>query len=143
MRYTAHNNYIDNENGETVYIADSDRDAREIARLMIMIPGYNPPTEAEQRCSNLQIKVTASVLLDRGLWDRACKLTGLNVWAAINEGLINLTDEVTFTLAQAQELGLLEARGISSVNRTCNHVRFTLEQLLKRAMCREVRRIKL
>lgn len=106
MKYTAHNNYIENNSNETVYIADTDRDARMIAELMTMIPSYDPLTEAEQRCSSVQVKITVRELLDKGLWDQACEMTGLNVWA-INEGLMDSSDEVTFTQEQAQELGLL------------------------------------
>ncbi len=54
----------------------------------------------------IKITVTARVLLDQGLWDQACELIGLNVWA-INESLMGLDDEISLTQEQAQELGLL------------------------------------
>lgn len=62
MKYTAYNNYVATENGETVYIADTDRDARKIAELMSMLPGeYDPPTEDEQRRSSIQKRSKAKM----------------------------------------------------------------------------------
>jgi hypothetical protein len=55
-----------------------------------------------------QVTVTARYLLDHGLWVRACEMTGLNEWA-VNEGRMDAGETVTLTLAQAAELGLLDA----------------------------------
>lgn len=55
-----------------------------------------------------QVTVTARYLLDHDLWIRACEMTGLNEWA-VNEGRMDAQDTVTFTLAQAAEIGLLNA----------------------------------
>ena len=52
------------------------------------------------------ISVTARELMDRGLWKRACDMTGLNPWA-VNEGLMDSSDTVTLTVEQARDLGLL------------------------------------
>lgn len=50
MKYTARNNYVANERNKTIYIADTDRDARKIAELMnLLSDDYDPPTEDEQR----------------------------------------------------------------------------------------------
>jgi len=54
----------------------------------------------------MKIVVTARDLLDRGVWDQACDLLGLNVWA-VAEGLMDSDDEVTLSEEQARKLGLL------------------------------------
>lgn len=59
----------------------------------------------------MKITIPARVLLDKGLWDQACGLIGLNVWT-INEGRMDLSDEVSLTQEQAQELGLLVGEDI-------------------------------
>jgi hypothetical protein len=54
-----------------------------------------------------QVTVTARYLLDHGLWDQFCALTGLSEWA-VREGQMDAGDTVTVTLAQAAELGMLK-----------------------------------
>ncbi len=54
----------------------------------------------------MKVLITGRELLDRGIWDRACDLLGLNVWA-INEGQMSSAEELTLTEGQAQELGIL------------------------------------
>jgi hypothetical protein len=53
-----------------------------------------------------RVTVTARELLDRLVWDRACDMLGLNPWA-VNEGQMDSGERLTFTLEQAQTLGLL------------------------------------
>lgn len=46
-------------------------------------------------------------IMDRGLWDRVCDLRGINPWA-VNEGLMDAGEELTFTDEEAHRLGLVE-----------------------------------
>lgn len=54
----------------------------------------------------MKITLTAHDILDRGAWDEFCELRGINEWA-IAEGLMDDSEEFTFTYAEAKELGLL------------------------------------
>jgi len=54
----------------------------------------------------MKVLITGRELLDRGVWDQACDMLGMNVWA-INEGQMDSTEELTLTEEQAQELGIL------------------------------------
>lgn len=51
------------------------------------------------------ITVTAKYLLERGLWDRACVIHGINPWA-MAEGLMSSSDTLGFTQKQVEEMGL-------------------------------------
>lgn len=53
----------------------------------------------------LKIIVTPRYLIGNHLWDKYCTLHQVNPWA-INEGLINDTDQIELTLKEADELGL-------------------------------------
>jgi len=55
----------------------------------------------------MEIRMTIKELMDRGLWDEYCKLTGTNEWA-VNEGLI-LSSE-TVLLPHELEKNILEAK---------------------------------
>ena len=55
----------------------------------------------------MKITITAREALDKGIWDKLCDLKGINVWA-INKGLMDSTDEITLTLLEAEELGLID-----------------------------------
>lgn len=53
----------------------------------------------------MDIRITAKELINKGVWDKACKILGISIWA-INEGmddnsLIYVTEE------QAKSLGLI------------------------------------
>lgn len=56
-----------------------------------------------------ELKVTATVkeLMDAGVWDEVCDLLGLNPWA-VNEGLMDSSESLTFTPTQSlfERLGL-------------------------------------
>lgn len=54
----------------------------------------------------MKYTLTASEILDRGIWDEFCQLRGINEWA-INEGLMDSDEEFTFTEEEAQKLGLV------------------------------------
>ena len=54
----------------------------------------------------MRILITASDLIDRGLWDEVCEARGINVWA-VNEGLMDADEEFIFTQKEATSLGLL------------------------------------
>lgn len=56
----------------------------------------------------MKILITARELMDRHQWDRACELAGLSPWA-VNEGQMDMDDEVTLTAEAAGKLGLLAA----------------------------------
>lgn len=54
----------------------------------------------------MKITTTPRELLDKGLWDRYCQLTGTNEWA-LNEGLMDSSQEVTVGETVAKTLGLI------------------------------------
>ena len=54
----------------------------------------------------MRLMITARELMDRHLWDEACDLTGRSSWA-VNEGQMDMDDEMALTAEQARELGLL------------------------------------
>ena len=53
----------------------------------------------------MRILVTASELIEHGLWDDFCEKRGYNVWA-VNEGLMDSDEEFSFSRAEAMDLGL-------------------------------------
>ncbi len=55
----------------------------------------------------MEVTLTARELLDNGKWEEVCDLKGINVWA-INEGLMDETEEISLTLEEAKELGLIK-----------------------------------
>lgn len=59
----------------------------------------------------MKVKVTARELIDKGLWDDVCELTGLSVWC-VNEGLMDSSEEVELTEAQAKQVGLLKSEAV-------------------------------
>lgn len=55
------------------------------------------------------IRVDVRTLFDLNLWESACNTLGINVYA-VNEGQLDKNDELTFTLTQAQDIGLITRR---------------------------------
>jgi len=55
----------------------------------------------------LKIIITAREALDKGIWDALCDLKGIKVWA-INEGMMDDTEEITLTEEEAETLGLIQ-----------------------------------
>lgn len=53
----------------------------------------------------MEITITAREALNKGIWDDLCDLKGINVWA-INEGMMDDTEEITLTEEEAKALGL-------------------------------------
>lgn len=54
----------------------------------------------------MKLTLTASEILDKGIWEEFCELRGINEWA-INEGLMDDTEEFIFTEEEAIHLGIL------------------------------------
>jgi len=54
----------------------------------------------------MNIQITAKELLDKGKWDEACEIKGLNPWC-INEGMMDSSESLSFTLKEAEQLGLI------------------------------------
>lgn len=54
----------------------------------------------------MTITVTAGELSDRWLWEEACEILGIDEYA-LAEGLMDSSEELTFTEAQARKIGLL------------------------------------
>ena len=55
----------------------------------------------------MKLIITAEEALNKGIWDKLCDLKGINVWA-INEGMMDSTDEIALTEEEARELGIIE-----------------------------------
>lgn len=53
----------------------------------------------------MKIKTTYEYLYDNCSWEKACDVLDLNPWC-INEWLLNIGDEVTITMKQAEEMWL-------------------------------------
>ena len=54
----------------------------------------------------MKIIITPNDLMDKGIWEKACELLGINVWA-VNEGLMDSDEELYLTEGRANKLGLL------------------------------------
>jgi len=52
------------------------------------------------------VKVSTQELINLGIWEIACDVLGMNVWA-VNEGLMDSDEIITLSQWQAQELGLI------------------------------------
>jgi len=50
--------------------------------------------------------LSASELMDRGLWLEFCELRGINEWA-VNEGMVDSDEEFVFSEDEAATLGLI------------------------------------
>jgi len=62
----------------------------------------------QQRVANQpKIILTASALLDKGVWIKFCEMRGINDWA-ISEGQMDSSEEFRLTLDEANKLGLLK-----------------------------------
>lgn len=57
----------------------------------------------------MKIIVTARMILERGCWDEFCDEFGINPWA-LNEGLMESSEEFTLTEEQARKYGFLKSR---------------------------------
>lgn len=55
------------------------------------------------------ITIDVGTICELNLWEQACDTLGINPWAR-NEGLLTNKDELTFTLDQAQDIGLIAKR---------------------------------
>lgn len=53
----------------------------------------------------MKIITTPRELMDRWVWDDACEMLDINIWA-VNEGQMESDEQITLTVEQAQELGL-------------------------------------
>ena len=54
----------------------------------------------------MEIRITASELIDKGVWDDYCEDTGTNVWC-VNEGLMPSDEKLTITEEQGKKWGLI------------------------------------
>jgi hypothetical protein len=54
---------------------------------------------------NITVAITAREALDLHVWDALCALKGINEWA-INEGMMDVNEEITLSLDEVQQLGL-------------------------------------
>lgn len=61
----------------------------------------------ERQRAGMEVRISADDLMDRGAWERACDMLGINPWA-VKEGLMDSGRRLTLTLEQARTLGLLE-----------------------------------
>lgn len=59
----------------------------------------------------MKFVLTAKEILDRGLWTSFCKMRGINEWA-VNEGLMDSSEEFSFTENEALEMGLMEQKWV-------------------------------
>ncbi len=55
----------------------------------------------------MEIIITAKELIDKGIWDEACELLGINI-GAVNAGLMSSDYRLSFTQEQANKIGLLD-----------------------------------
>jgi hypothetical protein len=58
---------------------------------------------------NITVTITAREALDLHVWDALCALKGINEWA-INEGMMDVNEEITLTLDEARQLGLTDLK---------------------------------
>lgn len=56
----------------------------------------------------MKIIITPRELINRGLWEKACEITGVNLWA-VSEGLTDSDSEIFLTEEQAQQIGVIHA----------------------------------
>jgi len=54
----------------------------------------------------MKIRVSFGEVMDAGLWDKFCDVTGINVWA-MNEGLANRDEEYSLTEEEAKKIGII------------------------------------
>lgn len=52
------------------------------------------------------VKTTPGELIEKWLWEDACKLLGISEWA-VNEGQLNSDEVITLTEEQAKTIGLI------------------------------------
>ena len=50
--------------------------------------------------------ITAREAFDKGIWEDLCRIKGINEWA-VNEGLMNDSEEIRLTEEEARELGIV------------------------------------
>lgn len=55
----------------------------------------------------MEIIITVREALDRGIWLELCDLKDWNEWA-INEGMMDDTEEITLTEEEAKKLGIIK-----------------------------------
>lgn len=61
----------------------------------------------------MKMIITALEAVDMGIWDRLCKMKGINVWA-LSEGLMDSDEEITLSKQEAVDLGVYPIK--SSMN---------------------------
>lgn len=61
----------------------------------------------------MKIVITVDEAIDLGIWESFCKMRGISEWA-LNEGLMNLNEEITLSKQEAVDLGIYPIR--SSMN---------------------------
>ena len=59
----------------------------------------------------MRIVLTASEINDRGCWERFCEERGIDVWA-MNQGLMESSEEFSFTEEEAINFGFIQQRRI-------------------------------
>ena len=52
-----------------------------------------------------QILTTPNELIERGKWEKYCEISGTNYYA-VNEGIMDLNEEIILTEEQAKEMWL-------------------------------------
>lgn len=60
----------------------------------------------EEEQDKMNIVITAGELIEHGVWDNWCEISGTNIWA-VNEGLMDSEEEIVLTIEQASQIGLL------------------------------------
>lgn len=55
----------------------------------------------------MNVQITAHEAIERGIWDQVCEMKGLNEWA-VNEGMMDGDELLTFTEKEAKQLGLIK-----------------------------------
>ena len=55
----------------------------------------------------MEIVITASEAIDRGIWGKLCELRGWDEWI-VNEGRMSIDERITITSDEADSLGLGE-----------------------------------
>lgn len=55
----------------------------------------------------MDVMVQAHYLIDLGMWEKYCRMTGTNLYA-ISEGLMDLNHVITITEKQAKKLGVIK-----------------------------------
>lgn len=63
--------------------------------------------ESAEPVDEMTVTVTASQLMNRGIWLEACTLLGINEWA-VKEGLMEYSHKIEMTELQARKIGVIQ-----------------------------------